>query len=241
VPRRRAAPRDAHYDLSGNERVAPGASTPLGGLVGSLGRLLQLEGVRVFHQRRSGPLSSRVALLAPLGAIVNGSVDSVTPVLRYTVGGALMAATPPFALAEGLEEGRLRNALSALLTAFGPLQDDAPPSKSSDLMRMAQDLWSLVQGADERRIRGLCDDAKRITTAVARKLAGRARRRAGMFACGDFLTAVAQTAAELDLPVEVPLRGSQALRDLCRDPDVADLYDLALTHEYAEARWRRRK
>src|SRR5207253_1289499 len=35
------------YDLSGNERVAPGAATPLGGLVGALARLFELEGVRV--------------------------------------------------------------------------------------------------------------------------------------------------------------------------------------------------
>ncbi len=85
----------------------------------------------------------------------------------------------------------------------------------------------------------ICTDPTQVTATIARRNADRARRRAGLFASGDLLTAIAQTAAELDLPIALPLRGSEGLRELCANPDVAELYDLAIQREYAESRWRR--
>jgi hypothetical protein len=227
------------YDLSGTDRVPPGSPTPLGQLVGTLTRLLNLEGVRVFHQRRIGPLSSKVALLSPLAAVINGATEQASPILRYTLGGAMIAATPPCAFAEGMEQQRLHGLLQALLAAFGPVQRDSIMTRNPDMMRIAQDLWNIVKGADERKIRDLCTDGSRVTASIAQRNAARVRRRGGLFASGDLLTAIAQTAAELDLPIALPLRGSEGLRELCAHPDIADLYDLAIQHEYSECRWRR--
>jgi hypothetical protein len=65
----------------------------------------------------------------------------------------------------------------------------------------------------------------------------RTRRRVGMFAAGDLVTAIVQTINELDLAVPRPIRGEHVLRELCNDPDIADLFDLATLPELAEVRW----
>jgi hypothetical protein len=76
-----------------------------------------------------------------------------------------------------------------------------------------------------------------MTYEVAVANAHRTRRRTGLFASGDLVTAIVQTINELDMGVARPIRGEEALRELCREPDIADLYDLAILPEYAEARW----
>jgi hypothetical protein len=59
----------------------------------------------------------------------------------------------------------------------------------------------------------------------------------GLFASGDIVTSIVQTINELDLQVPRPIRGEAVLRELCAEPAVADLFDLAILPEYAEARW----
>jgi hypothetical protein len=224
------------YGVSGTDRVPIGASTVVGGLYTELSRLVDLAGARLFHVERRGPLGTSVGLLSPLAAIVSGRADEDSALLRYRLGGGLIAATPQLALAEGLSANRLRDVLMAMRAGFGPV-DDASVT-NADQMRLAEDMWHLVPSAAEHRLHGLCTDAGQLTFEAAHANAGRARRRAGLFASGDLALAIEQTVDELDLAVQRPLEGAGVLRELCAFPDVADLYDLAILPQYAEARWR---
>src|SRR5690606_34575911 len=149
-----------------------------------------------------------------------------TPVLRYVLGSALAAATAPLALVEGLDEKGGRDLVLAIRSGFGPVDDSSVAEASVDQMRLAEDLWHMVASAGDRRIRAICDEPGAVTYEVALANARRARRRAGLFACGDLVTAVMQTIQELDLPVPRPIRSQHALRELCDHPEIADLYDL---------------
>jgi hypothetical protein len=105
-------------------------------------------------------------------------------------------------------------------------------------MRIAEDLWHVVTATNDRRLRRLCEAPSTITFESAVQNARTTRRRAGLLASGDLATAIRQTVSELGLSLPTRLRGA-ALRELYDQPEVADLYDLALLPQYAEARWRR--
>lgn len=227
------------YDFTGIDRVPPVGTTPLGKVFASLSRLLDLGGVRLFHRARTtGRLRSRVALVSPLAAIISGTVEDVTPTVRYTIGSALAAASPRMSLVEGLEERDARTLIAALLAGFGPVSDGSMAESTQEQMRLAEDLWHLIPAGADRRLRAICDNAAAVTYDVAQTNARRARRRAGLFACGDLVTAIAQTMQELELRTSRPLRGQDALRDVCSYPEIADLFDLAILPEFAEVRWR---
>jgi hypothetical protein len=226
------------YDFTGTDRVPPVATTPVGRIYGSLGRLVDLQGVRLFHRsRNSGLLQARVALVSPLAAILSGAAEREGPVLRYLVGSALAAATPALALIEALEEERARLVIASLVTGFGPVVEGSTSDATSEQMRVAEDMWHVVSPASDRRLRRLCHNRREMTYEVAVANAQRTKRRLGLFACGDLVTAAVQTINELDLGVPRPIRGEGVLRELCSDPNIADLFDLATVPEYAEARW----
>lgn len=227
------------YDFTGIDRVPPVATTPLGKVFAALSRLLDLGGVRLFHRARTtGRLRSRVALVSPLAAIISGTVVDVTPTVRYTIGSALAAASPRLSLVEGVDERESRTLIAALLAGFGPITDGSMAESTQEQMRLAEDLWHLIPAGADRRLRAICDNAASVTYEVARTNARRARRRAGLFACGELVTAIAQTMQELELRTSRPLRGQGALRDVCSHPEIADLFDLAILPEFAEVRWR---
>jgi hypothetical protein len=225
----------ADYDLTGADRVPPVATTAVGRVYAAMTRLLDL-GVRLFHrQRKSGPLRTRVALVTPLGAILEGQASEDSPELAYVVASALAAATPSVALVEALEEKQVRNIVAALRAGFGPVEENSVTASSPEQMRIAEDLWHMVPAAADRRLRTICRDTHVITYEIAVANGDSTRRRAGLFGCGDLLVSFQQTQRELDLP-SVELTGD-ALRELCQHPAIADLYDLAILPEYAEARW----
>jgi hypothetical protein len=223
------------YGLTGADRVPSDAQSAIGRAYRHLSRLIDLGGARLYHRERSGQLSSQVALLSPLAAVLSGNGDADGPAVRYIVGSALAAATPRLALCEGLEPRELRNLLTALGAGFGPVGDRR--EGDAEGLRLAEDLWHLVSATTERRLRELCDKGElRYESAIAN--ARRARRRAGLFACGDLATAMRLAAAELELAVPLPLDAS-SLSELCREPHLADLFDLAIQPEFARARWSR--
>lgn len=228
------------YSLAGTDRVVAGASTPSGRIFGALSRLLELDAARMFHRRRStGPLRTQTALLTPLSTILVGSAEHYTPMLRYVIGHGLAAATSQLALVTGLGERRTHHLLQAMIAAFGPARSESVSDASPEQLRIAEDLWHVVGGATERRLRELCVDVVELSYDEARDNAHRTQRRVGLFSCGDLVTAAAKTVDDLDLPVSRPLRGADTLRELCTFPQIADLFDLSLLPEYAEARWRR--
>ncbi|MBW2453695.1 MAG: hypothetical protein JRI68_04255 [Deltaproteobacteria bacterium] len=226
------------YGFTGADRVPPVATTPLGRVYAALSRLLDLGGVRLFHRSRAaGRLSSAVALTTPLAAVLSGVADRETRELQYILGSALVAATPQLALVESLDEPKARNLVRALLAGFGPVEDRSMGEASMEQMRMAEDLWHMVPSAAERRLHQVCENRREMTYEAAVANARATRRRAGLFASGDLVTAMTATIRELDLPVPRPLRGEGVLRELCNDPELGNLYDFAILPEYAEARW----
>ncbi len=226
------------YDFTGTDRVPPVATTPVGRCFAALTRLIDLGNTRLFHRSRSrGRLEGHVALLNPLAAYLTGHADRETATLRYVLGSTLAAATPPLALIEGLDERDGRNLLQALVAGFGPVEETSMHETSQAQMRIAEDLWHMVGSAADHRLRELCSRRGPVSFEAARQAARVTRRRAGLFACGDLVTAIMQVVHEVDLPMPRPIRGAQALEALCQHPEIRDLYDLALLPEYAEARW----
>jgi len=226
-----------YYKLAAGQRVALGAQTPIGSLFSMTARLLELPGVRLFHRARQGELRSSVVLLNPLGAVIDGEANDESPELSYRIGSALAAALPPCALAEALGPKELRDVIAALLTGFGPPGASGPAT--AEQLRLAEDMWHVVSPAAERRLRDLCADPEEISFERARSRARQACRRAGLFVSGDFAMAVRLTIAELELRVRTPLDDPMGLAALCSNPAIADLWDLATSPEYAEARWNR--
>jgi hypothetical protein len=225
------------YELTGADRVPPVATTPVARVFAAISRVFNL-GPRLFHRARSsGPLRSQVALVSPLAAILSGHADHDSPELTYEVGSALAAATPPLALVEGLEEHHVRNIIAALAAGFGPVEEGSVSEASPEQMRIAEDLWHVVSAANDRRLRRLCETPASIHYEAAAHNARTTRRRAGLLACGDLATAIRQTVNEIGLSMPSRLRGV-ALRELYDQPELADLYDLALLPQYAEARWK---
>lgn len=226
------------YDFTGTDRVPPVATTPVGRCYATLTRLIDLGNTRLFHRSRTrGRLEGGVALLSPLAAVLTGNAERETPTLRYVLGSALAAASPPLALIEGLDEDDARNLIQALHAGFGPVDDTSIQETSQAQMRIAEDLWHMVGSSADHRLRELCSSRLDMTYEQGKENAQRIRRRAGLFASGDLVTSIMQVVHESAIPMPRPIRGTEALAKLCHHPDISDLYDLALLPEYADARW----
>ncbi|MCC6521100.1 MAG: hypothetical protein IT373_00425 [Polyangiaceae bacterium] len=226
----------ADYGLSGTARVPAGTPTPVGAVYTMLLQLLDIGAIRLFHQQRNGALGGQVVLLSPLAAVIQGSADRDSPVLRYVVAEALAAAMPQCALVLGLSDEQLRTVLGALAAGFGPV--GAAADTTPEQMRLADDFWHLVPAAAGRRLHQIYQSDADTSFEAAYVAARRACRRAGLFAAGDIATAVGRTLEELELANEAPLGDAEVLPWLFRLPEVADVIELATRPEYAEARWR---
>ncbi|MBI4701476.1 MAG: hypothetical protein HY744_10005 [Deltaproteobacteria bacterium] len=229
----------ANYELSGSERVFAMAGTPVSAVFGELMRLLGMVRIRLFWRPAPGPLTGRVALLDPPAAIISGLGDRESPALRYAVGHAMAAAMPECAIAQQSEAALLGDLLGALAVGFGP-PERAPGQPTAEQSRLAQELWHRLPAAAERRLKAICASADMSAQAAVRG-ARRASRRAGLFACGDLCQAIRAALAELraagETDLEEPTPGPDALRQLCREPSIADLVRLAIDPLYADGRW----
>jgi tetratricopeptide (TPR) repeat protein len=226
----------AEYGLTGADRVAPGGS-PIGRVCAEIGRLLDLGG-RLYHRDRGlGPLRGAVALLMPLGAVLRGAGELAEHDLEFVVASTMAAATPSIAPLEALATEVLEDLAGAMTTAFGPVGSTA--NATGVQRRLAEDLWHVVPTAAARRLHELCAVPEQLHVPAAQALARQVRRRAGLFACGDLAVAVGHVLAEIGLSSRA-VRGPGALVDLClRSEEIADLFDLSIQPEFAEARWRR--
>jgi hypothetical protein len=220
--------------------VAMNDGTDAGRLQGALLRLVPLEGARLYRRSALGPLDVRMSLRAPFGAVLEGVEDGSSHDVAYVVGSALASSTAPCAFAEGLDQDDLDVLVRTFLTAFGPVpQDEAVGLRDAMSAQLVQELWAAARGADERKVRELCYDPSRVSAGIARHLSARARRRLGLFACGDLHTAIRRTAAELGIGPHDASRDPETVRELCTHPSIANLIELALDPAYAECRWRR--
>jgi hypothetical protein len=223
------------YGVTGLERVAPNAPTPLARLFGAVGRLFGMTRTPLFQRKSGEPITINVALLSPPALLLTGEVKHETPALAYHLGAMLAATLPEHVLLYGASEAQVENVLRALVAAFGPPK--AGRGDLASIATLAEMLWESVPARSQRRLRELCDDPSRIRYGEALGAARQAVRRAGLFASGDLTVAIRETCADLGFTT-FGLDSPGGLEALSRSsPAVADLVRLATSQEYASTRW----
>jgi hypothetical protein len=117
--------------------------------------------------------------------------------------------------------------------AFGP--PELGRHVDARAARLAESFWQIVPARTQRRLQELlgASSVAEYEDLVAR--AHQSGRRVGLFLSGDFASAARALLAELGV-AEAPSLAS--LRGLCENvPALADLLRLAVSPEYASARW----
>jgi len=119
-------------------------------------------------------------------------------------------------------------------TAFGPPESGG--SVDARAARLAESFWQIVPPRTQRRLQELLGGSIVVDYAQLVARAHESGRRVGMFLSGDFATAARTLLAEEGPRGERPSLPS--LRNLCEEvPTLADLLRLAVSPEYARARW----
>jgi hypothetical protein len=160
--------------------------------------------------------------------------DSVD--LRFALGRGMSAALPQNVLRLGLPPAEGRALLDAMRAAFGP--PELGRRVEGRAARLAESFWQIVPARTQRRLQELLGSSQIDEYEELVGLANQSGRRVGMFLSGDFAFAVRALLAEVGSrrPAEPPSLAT--LRPLCEEvPDLADLLRLAVSPEYAEARW----
>jgi hypothetical protein len=226
----------ASYSITGIERVVPGPASLLARLLEVALRVLDSPRIPVFATRTDpGKPVVQAALLSPASVILSGSVVDDTPSLRYALGTGLSAALPQNILRLGLPPSEGRTVLDALMAAFGPAElGHAVEGRAA---RLAESFWQIVPARVQRRLQELLVGAQRPDFDDVVEQAAHAGRRVGMFVAGDFSFAAA-TVLSLSPAHETQRLTRDAVQGLCAElPAVLDLLRLAISPEYAHARW----
>src|SRR5207253_1896395 len=125
--------------------------------------------------------------------------------------------------------------VSAMRAAFGP--PETGRIVNSRAARLAESFWQLVPPRAQRRLQQLLVSSP---LPEYEELVARARqssRRVGMFFAGDFGYAAQSLLAESS-PQPRGTPSIESLRGLCEEHrELADLLRLAVSSEYAQARW----
>jgi cellulose synthase operon protein C len=217
---------------TGVERVT--GAIPIGRTVMAAGRLLGAARTPVFVRSRSGR-DVEVVLATPPALLLGGDCREDTADVRYVLGAGMIAAHPSHCLLLAQTEDAARGTWQALLSAFGP--PDHGRSASPDASRLAATLWQSIPRAAQRRLGELLGQSPPAFEAAlegARQVA----RRGGLYLSGDLGAAVRTTLAEIG-EAQVVSGSSPDLASICQQHSkVADLFRLATSPEFAEARWR---
>ncbi len=219
----------AAYGVTGVERVPFWSPSPVARVYGAAARTLGIS-PPLFQRRVGGDITLSIALLQTPSVIVTGELPRPSPEFAFHLGVMLAAAMPGHALLCGAPEDQVRGVLRALAMAFGP--PSASRSGLTAVANLAEVLWESIPSRSQRRLRQLCDDPQRLAYESAMAEVRAATRRAGLFVAGDLRVAIREVALELELP---PGRGLGEAIESC--PELLDLFRLATSPEYAEARW----
>jgi hypothetical protein len=224
------------YGITGLERIQANAPTPLAHAYAGASRALGSVRTALFQRRTAGAVSVNLALLHPPAIVLSGDVQRDTTELRFHLGAMLAAASPQFVLLFGTPEAQARSVLHGLSFAFGPPR--ANPSQLGPVLNLAELLWEGIPARMQRRLRELCEEDVDLDYEVAMLQARIAVRRAGFFVAGDFGVAAREICADEALP-SPRLLAPGGLSDLIvASPSLRSLYQLAISPEYAETRWR---
>jgi len=230
--------RDASsYGITGVERVVPGHSSVIARLYEVAMRVLEAPRIPLFVPRMStGSPVAHVAVLSPPSVILAGDVREETTELRFALGRGMAAALPQNVLRLGLPPGEARAVLDAMRAAFGP--PEAGSRIDARTARLAESFWQVVPARVQRRLQELLATVPlgEYDDLVAR--AHQAGRRVGLFLAGDFAFAVRVLLSESQSRGGHAPPSLSTLRQLCESlPPMADLLRVAVSPEYAQARW----
>jgi tetratricopeptide (TPR) repeat protein len=227
----------ASYGITGLERVAPGPTSTLTRLYEVATRVLDLPRIPLFAPRASaGAPSAQVALLSPPSVVLTGDARDETLELRFALGYGLSATLPQNVLRLGLPRAEGRALVEAIHAAFGP--PEIGRRVDARAARLAQSFWQTVPPRTQRRLQQILATGPlgEYEDLVAR--AHQSGLRAGMFLAGDFGWAARHLLAESPHSAEASAASAEGLSSLCADlPMLADLLRLAVSPEYADARW----
>jgi tetratricopeptide (TPR) repeat protein len=226
----------ASYSIASLERVLPGPTSAVARVYEAALRLLDIARVPLYLTALTGaPPSSQIALLSPPSVLLNGDVREEGSALRYAIGRGLSAAMPHNVLRLGVSPTEGAALVDAMRAAFGPPEIER--WVDTHAARLAQSFWQTVPARTQRRLQELlgAGNFPDYPELVAR--ADQSGRRVGMFLAGDFAWAARRLVAESpELAGIAP--SLETLRALCESlPALADLLRLAVSPEYAEARW----
>jgi cellulose synthase operon protein C len=234
---------EAHAtELRGADRIVAGGSSPIANLYEAAVRLLDIPRIPLYVRRGAEPLTGRVILTSPPSVLLTGFPNEDNADVRLALGQAVAGAMSTGVLlsAPTPEEGR--EYWAAILAAFGPPESSRAVGRSSG--RLAEALWQSLPARTQRRLQTILASVSREEYEPAVQRARQAGYRVGLFLTGDF--GVVGRAAMLDAPTGVgsgpaTLVG-QSLREVCANdkayPGVLDLFHLAVSPDYADARWR---
>jgi hypothetical protein len=226
----------ASYGITGVERVVPGPTSVIARLYEAAVRALDAPRIPLFVPRASaGTPVAHVALLTPPSVVLAGEVREDTPDLRSALGRGMCGALPHNVLRLGLPQVEGRALVDAMRAAFGP--PEIGRRVDARAARLAESFWQIVPARTQRRLQELLGAA---SVAEYEELVARAHqsgRRVGLFLSGDFASAARALLSEVGArPDEAPTLAS--LRHLCEQiPTLADLLRVAVSPEYASARW----
>jgi tetratricopeptide (TPR) repeat protein len=226
----------ASYGITGVERVVPGSTSTIARLYESAMRMLDTPRIPLFVPRATtGTPASHVALLSPPSVILAGDVREETTELRFALGRGMAAALPQNVLRLGLPPAEGQTLVEALRAAFGA--PEMGRRVDARVARLAESFWQIVPARAQRRLQEVLGATPVPDYEELVQRAHQSGRRVGMFLAGDFAFAARTLLAEsTHRSVEPPSLAT--LGALCEaEPALADLLRLAVSPEYAAARW----
>jgi tetratricopeptide (TPR) repeat protein len=223
------------YAITGTERVVPGSSSTLARAYELAIRLLDMPRVPLYLHRAIGALTPTVALLWPAAAVLTGHGADDVPEAVFAMGEALASALPAGALCCGLSPGELGTVWNAMVGAFGPPESSRSLGQSSG--RLAESFWQTIPARAQRQLQSLLAVVPADGMDAAREQARQSARRVGLFLTGDFGVAVRRVLSEKSAE-RATASGIELRRACAENAAVADLLTLAVSPEYADARFR---
>jgi hypothetical protein len=224
------------YGITGVDRVVPGSSSAIARVYEGAVRVLEAPRIPLFVPRGSaGSPLARVAVLSSPSVILAGDVREETVDLRFSLGRGMAATLPHNVLRLGLPANEGRAVRDALRAAFGA--PELGRRVEARAAQLAESFWQVIPARTQRRLQELLGAAPMAEYDDLVERAHQSGRRVGMFLCGDFghaaRVALAESVASLE---DEPTLDS--LHAICTTvPSVADLLRLAVSPEYANARW----
>jgi hypothetical protein len=155
--------------------------------------------------------------------------------VRLAFGRGISAALPQNVLRLGLPPSEGRAMIEALRMAFGP--PEVGRGVDPRAARLAESFWQIIPARTQRRLQQLLGSASFVEYDELVARASQSGWRVGLFLAGDFASAARGLLAESAEQFEgTPTLAT--LKLLCeRVPMLADLLRLAVSPEYADARW----